>query len=186
LVVSAFLLTLLVGCISTAAQPVPSTLPSTQPSTQPATQPVVVKRSEVPAVQQPIRPAWRKAVEYIVLNADISGGEREWAEEFRDVLPEAPVVVVVHGGYEYGVWTANPIGQDEVSLTKFVTRLKWKYDDRPILLISCNEEGHALNVKGVWYAKSIVCSRPGSPGLPACDKCGPTAARHWSDFVEGR
>lgn len=98
--------------------------------------------------------------QYLVYNADISGGEKRWAENFRFYLTKAPVVVVVHGDEEDNTWVACPDGLPRQPMSKFITKLHERYSDRPMILISCNQRGFELRVPGVWYAKKRVWSRP--------------------------
>jgi len=107
----------LIGCAPQAEVLVQA--PATGPITRPATRPF----SPIWGV----RPVWTKPVIYLTLCADVSGGEEEWAANFRNILPEAPVVVVVHGEYAENTWCAIPDIGDVIPVSVLCSRVARKY-----------------------------------------------------------
>jgi hypothetical protein len=68
----------------------------------------------------------------------------------------------MHGSTDArGRWVASGGGFDGIEV-RFVARvLRAAVAPRPVVLITCNADGHTLDVPGVWYARrGVVWSLP--------------------------
>lgn len=96
----------------------------------------------------------------VILSRNIAYGAPLWRTDAGRRIKGRPVLLVVHGGTQGGRWVCQPDEGPTMPVESAVRLLKAVFPGREVLVIACNEDGHALNVPGTWYAKQIVWAKP--------------------------
>lgn len=106
-----------------------------------------------------IKPPPPPPTQAIVLSANLAHGAPGWVAEAKTQLTD-PLVVLVHGIEEDGVWMAAPDRGPLIPVEGMARLLRKVYPNRSVVLVTCNEMAADLKVAGVWYGRGIVSSRP--------------------------
>lgn len=102
-----------------------------------------------------------KVSDTIVLSRNLRHAAILWRAEAKQRVPGKPVLLIVHGGTREGRWVFHPDKGGDMPADSTLRLLKKVYGDRDLVVVSCNEDGHKLDVPGVWYApKGNVWSVP--------------------------
>ncbi len=100
----------------------------------------------------------------IILSENLTNGSIEWTREVERRFHE-PVIVWVHGLNVGRFWLSFPDACFPIPQQGIAIILRKVYPTRPIVLLSCNEEGAELHgLPNVWYARATVLNPP--DGVP--------------------
>jgi len=95
----------------------------------------------------------------VLLDGDMDAS-REWQKEAEKRFVH-PVIVTVHGRTVAGKWYCFPQHPRQMVLVADLAQsMHERFPGRDIVLIVCNEDGHAIHVPHVWYAQHKVWVRP--------------------------
>ena len=91
---------------------------------------------------------------------------REWKLEAQKRFKD-PVIVTVHGQTLHGEWYCFPRPpHDPIRVETLARAMHALYPKNDVVLVCCNEDGHAIHIPHVWNARHKLWVRPDAVLFP--------------------